>query len=49
MSASGPARAWVARPDEAEPVARLLVGFRDHMGSDCPSENAFLASVERLL
>jgi len=43
------ARAWVGRPHEAEAIARLLVGFRDHMGSDWPSDNAFLASVERLL
>ena len=42
-------RAWVAQPDEAETVAALLVGFRDHMGSDWPSDNAFLATVERLL
>jgi ribosomal protein S18 acetylase RimI-like enzyme len=43
------ARAWVAQLDEAEAVAGLLVEFRDHMGSDWPSENAFLASVQRLL
>jgi ribosomal protein S18 acetylase RimI-like enzyme len=43
------ARAWVAGLDDAEAVAQLLVGFRDHMGSDWPSANAFLASVERLL
>jgi ribosomal protein S18 acetylase RimI-like enzyme len=43
------ARAWVAQHDEAEAVAGLLVEFRDHMGSDWPSENAFLASVQRLL
>jgi ribosomal protein S18 acetylase RimI-like enzyme len=43
------ARAWLAVPDEAEAVAGLLVAFRDHMGADWPSENAFLASVERLL
>jgi GNAT superfamily N-acetyltransferase len=42
-------RAWVAQPDEAEAIADLLVAFRDHMGSDWPSDNAFLASVERLL
>ena len=42
------ARAWLAQPDEAEAVAALLVAFRDHMGSGWPSENAFLASVERL-
>ncbi|MCW3066301.1 MAG: family N-acetyltransferase [Solirubrobacterales bacterium] len=42
-------RVWVAGLDEAEAVARLLVQFRDHMGRDWPSANAFLASVERLL
>ncbi|MDQ3675640.1 MAG: GNAT family N-acetyltransferase, partial [Actinomycetota bacterium] len=41
--------AWAAALDEAETVAALLVEFRDHVGSDWPSENAFLASVERLL
>jgi GNAT superfamily N-acetyltransferase len=44
-----PARAWLAEVDEAEPVARLLVAFRDWMGKGWPSENAFLASVERLI
>jgi ribosomal protein S18 acetylase RimI-like enzyme len=43
------ARAWIAGPEEAEAVAGLLVAFRDHLGLDWPSENAFLASVERLL
>lgn len=42
-------RAWRAGLDEAEAVAALLVAFRDHMGGDWPSANAFLASVERLL
>jgi GNAT superfamily N-acetyltransferase len=42
-------RAWVAEPHEAETVARLLVEFRDHNGSDWPSANSFLASVERLI
>ncbi|MDX6698130.1 MAG: hypothetical protein QOE65_1527, partial [Solirubrobacteraceae bacterium] len=41
---SSAARAWLAGPDEAEAVADLLVEFRDHMGADWPSENAFLAS-----
>jgi GNAT superfamily N-acetyltransferase len=40
---------WVAEPDEAETVARLLVGFRDHYGRDWPSDNSILASVERLI
>ncbi|MEA2194810.1 MAG: hypothetical protein QOG42_1244 [Solirubrobacteraceae bacterium] len=46
---SGAARAWLATPDEADTVAELLVAFRDHMGLDWPSANAFLASVERLM
>lgn len=49
MSTSTIARAWVAAPDEAEAIAGLLIEFRDHIGSDWPSPNAFLASVERLL
>ncbi len=49
MSTRVTARAWVAQPDEAEAIAGLLVEFRDHSGRDWPSENAFLASVERLL
>ncbi len=43
------ARAWQAGPEEAETVARLVVGFRDHMGKDWPSENAILAAIERLI
>lgn len=42
-------RVWRADPSEAEIVARLLVGFRDELGRDWPSANAFLASVERLI
>ena len=49
MDTSTTARAWLAQPHEADAIARLLVAFRDHMGADWPSENAFLASVERLL
>ncbi len=40
---------WRAEPHEAETVGRLLVGFRDHLGVTWPSENAFLAGVERLI
>ena len=40
---------WIAEPDEAETVAQLLVGFRDHLGHDWPSDNAFLAGVEKLI
>ncbi len=46
---SAAARAWIAGLDDAEAVAGLLVAFRNHMGLDWPSENAFLASVERLM
>jgi GNAT superfamily N-acetyltransferase len=41
--------AWIAGPEEAEHVAGLLVAFRDHNGHDWPSDNAFLASVEKLI
>jgi ribosomal protein S18 acetylase RimI-like enzyme len=40
---------WRAEPHEAEVVARLLVEFRDWAGRDWPSDNAFLAAVERLI
>lgn len=43
------ARVWRAEPHEAEGVADLLVAFRDHLGRDWPSANAFLAGVERLM
>ena len=40
---------WLADAHDAETVARLMVGFRDHLGESWPSDNAFLAGVERLL
>jgi ribosomal protein S18 acetylase RimI-like enzyme len=40
---------WRAEPHEAEPVSRLLVAFRNYYGRDWPSENAILATVERLV
>ncbi len=43
------AHVWIAGPHEAQDVTRLMVGFRDYLGYDWPSENAFLAGVERLL
>ena len=49
MATSKTVRAWVAELDEAEAIAGLIVAFRNHLGSDWPSDNAFLASVERLL
>jgi ribosomal protein S18 acetylase RimI-like enzyme len=43
------AHTWIAELHEAETVAALLVAFRDDLGTDWPSENAFLAGVERLM
>jgi GNAT superfamily N-acetyltransferase len=40
---------WVAGAREAETVAALMVAFRDHLGYAWPSDDAFLAGVERLL
>ena len=36
-------------PEEARQVAALLAAFRDHMQYDGPSDDAFVASVERLI
>lgn len=49
MSPDAGLHTWIAEPHEAEAVAGLLIAFRDHMGSDWPSDNAFLAGVERLM
>ncbi len=43
------AHAWIAERHEAETVAELLIAFRDSYGDDWPSDNAFLAGVERLI
>jgi ribosomal protein S18 acetylase RimI-like enzyme len=48
MDDGGP-HVWRAAPGEAAAVATLLVAFRDHLRLDWPSENAFLAGVERLI
>lgn len=45
----GTSRVWLADAREAETVAALLVAFRDELGYTWPSENAFLAGVEKLL
>jgi ribosomal protein S18 acetylase RimI-like enzyme len=42
-------RVWRATPEEAPAVAALLAQFRDHMQYDGPGDDAFLASVERLI
>jgi GNAT superfamily N-acetyltransferase len=43
------ARAWLAKPDEAEAAARLLIGFRDHYGRAEPSDEKFREGVARLI
>jgi GNAT superfamily N-acetyltransferase len=43
------ARAWLAGPDEADTVARLLIGFRDWYGRADPPDEAFHAGVSRLI
>ena len=43
------ARAWLAGPDEADGVARLLIGFRDHYGRAEPPDESFHSGVERLI
>jgi ribosomal protein S18 acetylase RimI-like enzyme len=40
---------WRATLNDAETIAELLVEFRDHLGRDWPSANAFHAGVERVL
>lgn len=40
---------WLADARDAETVAELLVAFRDHLGRDWPSDNAFHAGVERMI
>ena len=45
---SGP-HVWRAEPHEAEVVGRLLIDFRNHLKVDWPSDNAFLAGVDRLI
>jgi GNAT superfamily N-acetyltransferase len=40
---------WRAQPHEAEVVGELLAAFRDHYGRDWPSDNAMIATVERLI
>jgi GNAT superfamily N-acetyltransferase len=44
-----PARAWLATPDEGDAIAGLLIGFRDDMGADRPSDGSMRTSVARLL
>jgi GNAT superfamily N-acetyltransferase len=42
-------RAWLAGPDEADDVARLLIAFRDWYGRDEPPDATFKEGVRRLI
>lgn len=42
-------RTWVAGPQDAAEVTRLMVAFRDWWGRQQPPDSAFAAGVERLL
>jgi GNAT superfamily N-acetyltransferase len=46
---SAPPRTWLARPAEADAVARLLIGFRDWYGRDDPPDDTFHSGVEQLI
>jgi ribosomal protein S18 acetylase RimI-like enzyme len=41
--------AWPARPEEAAEITRLMIAFRDWLGTTVPDDAAFAASVARLL
>jgi ribosomal protein S18 acetylase RimI-like enzyme len=40
---------WIAQPHETDAVARLMLGFRDHLGLERPSDDDGRAAVARLL
>jgi ribosomal protein S18 acetylase RimI-like enzyme len=40
---------WSAHPRDAADVTRLLIAFRDWLGLDLPDDEAFAASVQRLV
>ncbi len=42
-------RVWVAGPEEAADVTRLMIAFRDWWERDWPDNDAFARGVERLL
>jgi GNAT superfamily N-acetyltransferase len=41
--------AWLARPEEADGVARLLIAFRDWYGRSEPPDETFVSGVRRLI
>ncbi len=43
------ARVWLAGTDDAESVASLIAGFRDHMENTSPADGVIRATVDALL
>jgi ribosomal protein S18 acetylase RimI-like enzyme len=41
--------AWIAQPQEADTVTRLMLAFRDHLGLERPTDEDGRAGVARLL
>jgi ribosomal protein S18 acetylase RimI-like enzyme len=42
-------RVWVAAEEEVDVVAQLMIGFRNHMGRDQPSEEQMRATAARII
>ena len=43
------ARVWLAGEEDAASVTRLMMGFRDHLGSTAPTDEGMGATVEALV
>jgi GNAT superfamily N-acetyltransferase len=43
------ARVWLAGEEDAASVTRLMLGFRDHMGSTAPTDEDMATTVEALM
>ena len=42
-------RVWLAGEEDVASVTRLMVGFRDHLGSTAPTDEGMGATVEELM
>ena len=43
------ARVWLAGEEDAASVTRLMLGFRDHLGSTAPTDEGMAATVDALM
>ncbi len=43
------ARVWLAAEEDVPSVTRLMLGFRDHLGSTAPTDEGMRATVEALV